>query len=107
MIRTYIFSGLASSIVPAFRSGTDDIANHLNHQGSKATAKTYIWSQWKTAAEKIYEDFMKDFSEGGSPKIALVGHSNGVLACAHIANKLNEQGIPVDYIAAIFSVQTQ
>lgn len=93
----HIFSGLASSVFSSLRKGTDDIERVIDGLPSSADAQTHIWNDWKDVAKKIVAD-----SRGGNTSpIILIGHSNGVLACAEIAQVLYRRGIDVDYIAAI------
>lgn len=98
MKRIYIFSGLLSSVVPSFREGTNEIAEILRKEYPQDQVVTMIWNKWEDVADKIYQQYAK---EGYKDKVILIGHSNGVKACALIVDYLSVMGIDVDYVGAI------
>lgn len=89
----YFFSGLGSSLIPALSLGTRTLEAMTDALGVDATHM--VWHRWPEAALHITLRYTK------GDRVILVGHSNGVLACANIANKLYREGVPVDYIGAI------
>lgn len=98
MKQIFIFSGLFSSIVPKFRKGTNEITNILRKEYPQDQVFTMIWNKWEDAANNIYQKCIKEDCKN---KVILIGHSNGVKACALIADYLNVKGIDVDYVGAI------
>jgi len=91
MPQIHLFSGLGSSLLPGLRSGTltlEKMIDKLNY----ADAKHHIWNDWKAVAASI--------EPNGGPVI-LIGHSNGVLACASVAKALQDRKIKVAYVGAI------
>lgn len=99
-MEVHVFSGLGSSWLPSLRTGTTRLEALIDtHMRSvPVDAKHHIWNDWPSVARDIITRERRGKAMG---PIALIGHSNGVLACANIAKKLNEGGIAVSYIAAI------
>lgn len=93
----HIFSGLASSVFSSLRKGTDELERVIDGLPSSADAQTHIWNDWKDVAKNI----VAARKGGNASPIILIGHSNGVLACAEVAQVLYRRGIDVDYMAAI------
>lgn len=96
-MQIHIFSGLGSSIFPSLRKGTSEI-EALVDRIAGLDADHHIWNDWKDAYDAIIISKRKGRPVG---KIALVGHSNGVLACAKLAEALSRAGVIVDYVGAI------
>lgn len=92
----HIFSGLGSSIVPGLSYGTRTLERMVDKLG--ANAEHHIWNTWKAVAEGIIDRRNKSKV---TPKVALIGHSNGVIAITEIAERLRLAGIPVQYMGAI------
>lgn len=98
MAEIHIFSGLGSSIVASFRSGTNYLEKIIDELPSEADAKTHIWNNW----DNVYRDILRKKINGTlEGPIILVGHSNGVFACMMIAEKLKMHNVKVDYIGSI------
>lgn len=91
MAQIHLFSGLGSSLLPWLQRGTQALEDMIDKIGI-ADAEHHIWNDWQRVGMAIRPD--------GGPVI-LAGHSNGVLACAQIAQMLLKRGIEVRYIAAI------
>lgn len=92
-MQVYVFSGLGSSIIPRFRKGTEEIEDAIDEIG--VDAQHHIWNEWMDVAPRLVLDGQR------GEKIALVGHSNGVIACTGIAQWLGTYGVKVGYLAAI------
>lgn len=92
-MQVYVFSGLGSSIIPRFRKGTEEIEDAIDEIGVDAQHR--IWNEWMDVAPKLVLDGQR------GEEIALVGHSNGVIACTGIAQWLDTYGVKVHYLAAI------
>lgn len=89
MAQIHLFSGLGSSLLPSLRRGTRTIESLID----KITdADHHIWNDWRKVAASI---------TAGKGPVVLIGHSNGLIACAEIAKVLRSRGIDVRYIGAI------
>ena len=86
-----IFSGLGSSIIPGLQRGTRTLERYLDSLGSES--EHYVWNEWQSVADNLIKQ--------KPDRVALIGHSNGVLAIANVANRLRLAGIKVHYIGAI------
>jgi hypothetical protein len=93
----HVFSGLGSSLLPSLRSGTKAVEALIDAL-PYAEADHHIWSQWRRVADAIVDRWKRTKEPF---KVALIGHSNGVIATNEIAQHLALRGIKVDYIAAI------
>ena len=93
----YVFSGLMSSIVPGFSKGTKEIAAQIKYEHPTLEVSHHIWNEWKNISDEIIKRSMKS----GRHDVYIIGHSNGVLACANIAEDLRKMDIDVKYIGAI------
>lgn len=93
----YVFSGLMSSIIPAFKKGTKEIASTLRADNPDMIVKHLVWNEWKNVSEEILQRALKN----GNSDVYLIGHSNGVLAAANIAEEMRKMSMPVKYIGAI------
>jgi len=98
MAEVHLFSGLGSSIIRPFQKGTRTLERMIDGLPSDVDAEHHIWSSWKSVADRLIKAKHDGRLDG---PIILVGHSNGVLACCKIAEKLSRNGIKVAYIGAI------
>lgn len=87
-----IFSGLGSSIIPGLQRGTRTLEKLIDKLGEPG-AEHYIHYEWPEVADKIIKE--------RPDRVALLGHSQGVLAIAHVAQRLRLAGIKVHYIGAL------
>jgi len=90
-MQIHLFSGLGSSLIPSLQRGTRTLESMIDKLGA-ADAKHHIWNDWQKVAMAI---------KPGAGPVMLIGHSNGVLACAAIAKALQARRIQVAYVAAI------
>lgn len=90
-MQIHLFSGLGSSLIPSLQRGTRTLESMIDKLGH-ADAQHHVWNDWLKVGMSISKD--------GGPVI-LVGHSNGLIACAGIAKMLQARGITVAYVAAI------
>lgn len=93
----YVFSGLMSSIISGFRKGTKEIASDIRHTHPEMVVKHYIWNEW----DNVFEEILQRALSHGNSDVYLIGHINGVLACANIAEEMRKMNMPVKYIGAI------
>ena len=87
-----IFSGLGSSIIPGLQRGTRTLEKLIDKLGEPG-AEHYVWNEWPKVADAIIKQ--------KPDRVALLGHSNGVLAIANVAQRLRLAGIKVHYIGAL------
>jgi pimeloyl-ACP methyl ester carboxylesterase len=88
-----IFSGLGSSIIPGLQRGTRTLEKLIDKLGEPG-AEHYVWNEYSAVADEIIKQ--------RPDRVALIGHSNGVVACAEIAQSmLRLAGLKVHYIGAI------
>ena len=97
MDEIHLFSGLGSSIFPGLRRGTRALETMID--GLPANAEHHIWNQHPKVAQGIVDRSIRLGIRPG--RVVLIGHSNGVLACAEVAAYLNRFSIQVDFIGAI------
>ena len=98
----HIFSGLMSSIIRPFQRGTLALEKMIDtgsyDEDFLVDAQHHIWNSWRSVANRIIR--LHNTGKLNGPVI-LIGHSNGVLACCKIAERLYHKGIKVHYIGAI------
>jgi pimeloyl-ACP methyl ester carboxylesterase len=87
-----VFSGLMSSVFPGLRFGTRTLEAYIEKLGT-ANANHHIHNEWPKVLERLLKEKPK--------KIVLIGHSQGVEACAQIARRLRLAGIKVNLLVAI------
>jgi len=87
-----IFSGLGSSIIIGLQRGTRTLEKLIDKLGEPG-AEHYIHYEWP----KVVDEIIKQKPD----RVALLGHSQGVLAIANVAQRLRLAGIKVHYIGAI------
>jgi len=98
MAEIHIFSGLGTFIFPPLQLATkalEDLIDQLpgNHDASHHT---------HLGAKKVWKKIVKKRDQGTlNGPICLIGHSQGVRACARVADHLDDEDIQVDYIGAI------
>lgn len=93
--KIYLFSGLGSSLIPSFREGNVELSKRILGLGS--IPRQFVWNDWENAFRDIYVQHQQN----KDLRIALIGHSNGVLACARLAEYLSYHNIPVEYVGAV------
>ena len=56
--KTYLFSGLGSSLIPSFREGNVKLANRILGLGS--IPRQFVWNDWEVAFREIYIEYKKE-----------------------------------------------
>lgn len=85
----YLLRGLAN----VFSRGMDEM--YVRLQGYGFTPHILNHRGWQTSAETI----ARNFRNGRTAPIVLIGHSLGANNACRLAQRLNDQGIPVAYLA--------
>jgi pimeloyl-ACP methyl ester carboxylesterase len=86
--RAYLFRGVAGLI---YSRGMDSLADRIRRAGVAASVQTYL--TWRGAAEQAIADYRRD-----PAPIILIGHSMGGDSALALAERLNNENIPVSLL---------
>ncbi len=86
--RAYLFRGVAGLI---YSRGMDSLADRIRHAGVAASVQAYL--VWRGTADQAIQDYHRD-----PAPVILIGHSMGGDSALSVAERLNNENIPVSLL---------
>src|SRR5271156_1854520 len=88
LVQVDLFRGLAD----IFSRGMDTLTDKLSRQGY--SARVYSTNGWQSVARRIADQYAR----GHKDIVVVIGHSLGANATLDLANALDRQNIPVEFV---------